>query len=171
MALRYQKTDAGRAEIRARTFELPRSTRTLLLIIDGTKAGEEWLRLVNGVGPADLERLLALGLVASIAAPVAAAAPAAAPAVRMPNVDETLAQLGYRELYDRLTAEARVRLGLVKGYRMVLEIEKCSGAEEIRGLAMRFIEEVRAAQGDKAAREFVRGLAAAAAGGIDSTGG
>jgi hypothetical protein len=162
MAARYQKTDAGRVEIRARSLELTRPARTLLVIIDATKSGDEWLGLVNGVAAADLQRLLELGLVAPQAA-TTAPAPAPQPA-RGPSVEEALAQLGYRELYDKLTAEARARLGLIKGYRMVLEIEKCSGADEIRALAGRFVEEIRAAQGDKAARDFVRSLAAGSAG-------
>jgi hypothetical protein len=155
MAARYQKTDAGRDEIRARVRELTRPARTLLVIIDASKSGDEWLGLVNGVAAADLQRLLEFGLIA----PLAAAPVAAAPPARAPVVEDTLSQLGYRELYDRLTAEARARLGLIKGYRMVLEIEKCSGADEIRALAARFVEEVRVAQGDKAARDFVRALA------------
>ena len=54
----------------------------------------------------------------------------------------------------------RARLGLIKGYRMVLEIEKCSGAEEIRKLVLRFVDEVRTVQGDAAARAFCRELGA-----------
>jgi hypothetical protein len=162
MAARYQKTDAGRDEIRARALDLPRPARTLLVVIDANKTGDEWLGLVNGVSAPDLQRLLELGLIAPVVA-AAPAAPAGQPA-RGPSVEEALAQLSYRELYDKLTAEARARLGLIKGYRMVLEIEKCSGADEIRALAMRFVEEIRAAQGDKAARDFVRSLAAGSAG-------
>ena len=169
MAARYQKTDAGRDEIRARALDLPRPARTLLVVIDGAKSGDEWVGLVNGVGAADLQRLLELGLIAPMAVAAAPAAAAAQPA-RGPGVEEALAQLSYRELYDKLTAEARARLGLIKGYRMVLEIEKCSGADEIRTLAARFVEEIRAAQGDKAARDFVRSLAAGAAGAASSAG-
>jgi hypothetical protein len=51
-------------------------------------------------------------------------------------------------------------LGLVKGYRMVLEIEKCSGVEALRVLALRFVDEVRMVQGDAAARAFCRELGA-----------
>ena len=43
---------------------------------------------------------------------------------------------------------------------MVLEIEKCSGVEEIRKLVPRFVAEVRAVQGDAAARAFCRELGA-----------
>jgi hypothetical protein len=43
---------------------------------------------------------------------------------------------------------------------MVLEIEKCAGVEEIRKLVLQFVDEVRAAQGDAAARAFCRELGA-----------
>jgi hypothetical protein len=156
---RYQKTDIGRAEIRARALDLSRAARTLLLVIDPTKTGDEWVALIQGVGVQDLKRLVEHGLVAPIAVPFATP-PAASPDVPTsgPALEQALARLGYRELYDRLTAEARARLGLIKGYRMVLEIEKCAGAPEIRSLASRFVGEVRAAHGETAARELCRAL-------------
>ncbi len=155
MALRYQKTDAGREEIRARRFELTRPARNLLLIIDSSKAGGEWLQMVNGSTEADLAQLLEAGLIAGIEV-------AAAPAPKTgPSIEEALEKLSYRELYDRLTHEARPRLGLVKGYRTVLEIEKCTDVFELRKLALRVIEDVRVAQGDAGASEVRRALGAA----------
>lgn len=174
MALRYAKTDAGREEIRARVLDLARPARTLLLIIDASRSGDEWVGMVNGAVAADLERLVQARLVVATgpatpaAAPVAPApgAPApvasAAPASAGAGLEQALQALSYRELYDRLTAEARARLGLIKGYKMVLDIEKCAGAEEIRKLTLRFVAEVRNAQGDAAAREFCRSLGAEA---------
>ena len=162
MAIRYQKTDAGRDEIRARAHDLSRPARTLLLIIDASKTGDEWLAMVNGVVAADLARLLEAGLIAVAggSAP-AAAAPSAAPAApKGPNLQEALQYFTYRELYDRLTAEARPRFGLIKGYKWVLDIEKCRDVDEIRALTYRFIEEIRGVQGDKAARDFCRELGA-----------
>ena len=44
----YSKTDAGRAEIRARTLPLSRTARNLLLVLDASKPGSEWVRLVAG---------------------------------------------------------------------------------------------------------------------------
>ena len=159
MAERYQKTDAGRDEIRARAHDLSRPARTLLLIIDASKTGDEWLAMVNGVVATDLARLLEAGLIAPAggSAP-AAAAPPAAP--KGPNLQEALQYFTYRELYDRLTAEARPRFGLIKGYKWVLDIEKCRDVDEIRALTYRFVEEVRSVQGDKAARDFCRELGA-----------
>lgn len=174
---RYIKTDAGREAIRTRDAALSRPARNLLLILDDSKSGADWLGLVAGATPADLEQLLQAGYVAESAAPppraaarpaapapaAVAAAPAASalpPGSRAAVLEAALQALSYRELYDRLTAEARARLGLIKGYRTVLEIEKCAGADEIRKLALRFVDDVRAVQGDEAAREFCRSLGA-----------
>lgn len=166
---RYEKTTAGRAEIRDRAAALSRPARNLLLIIDDTRTGAEWTALVAGSSQADLHQLLQAGLIAALAvaplpaptAPVAAAAttPAVpAAAGKRPGLTEALQAYSYRELYDRLSAEARPRLGLIRGYRMGLEIEKCSGAQEMRALALRFVDEIRAAHGDTAARDFCRSL-------------
>ncbi len=162
MTARYLKTDAGREAIHARVHALTRPARNLLLVIDGSKSGSDWVALVGGSTEADLQQLLQSGFItesgrgsaAQASAPVAAARP------RGPALEEALQALGYRALYDRLTKEARSRLGLIKGYRTVLEIEKCAGAEDIRKLALRFVEDVRAAQGDDAARMLARDLGA-----------
>lgn len=154
MGLRYQKTDAGRDEIRARKLDLSRPARTLLLIVDATKSPDEWLQMVKGAGTADFDALLQLGLLSTTEV-------ASAPAPKSgPTIEEALEKLGYRELYDRLTQEARPRLGLMKGYRVVLEIEKCTDVFALRQLALRVIEEVRTAQGDAAASELRRALGA-----------
>jgi len=169
MTARYIKTEAGREAIRSRSAALSRQARNLLLIVDDTKSGDDWVAMVNGATPADLAQLFQTGLVAEVAAPPpraavrpASAAASATPAItpKGPGIEEVLQTLGYRELYDRLTAEARPRLGLIKGYRTVLDIERCAGPEEIRKLAARFIDDVRAVQGDDAAREFCRSLGA-----------
>ncbi len=65
---RYRKTDAGRAEIKARSLTaLSRGGRSLLLMLDGSRTAREWLAMVNGATRADLELMLAHGLVAALA--------------------------------------------------------------------------------------------------------
>lgn len=71
---------------------------------------------------------------------------------------ERLQTVGYRHLYDTMTAQARPLLGLIKGYRMVLEVERCSGPDELRRLAQRFIDEVRSGQGVGAAYRITEDL-------------
>lgn len=170
MSQRYLKTDAGREAIRARSAMLSRPARNLLLIIDDSRSGAEWLALVANATETDLAQLLAGGLVAPAPGPALSAAgvsvpvlapepapvpPAAITTVDVPlhglSLDEALAVLGYRALYDVLTAQARARLGLIKGYKLALEIEKCSGVDELRALARRFVADLEANQGPASA--------------------
>jgi hypothetical protein len=175
MDARYVKTEAGRAELKERRLALPRQARLLLVIIDASKTGADWVAAVNGSSHADIERLLAAGLIepqagaaragaaAEATAPEAPAPPVARepskPSPNMPALsDAALAELvqslSYRQLYDLLTAQARPRLGLISGYRMVLDVERCNGADELRALALRFVEAVRQAQGAEGVRQF-----------------
>ena len=66
------------------------------------------------------------------------------------SLAQALETKSYQILYDRITAEARPRLGLLKGYKLILDVERCQGPAEIRALAQRFVEQVRAADGDSA---------------------
>jgi hypothetical protein len=211
---RYVKTDGGRAALKERAPDLPRVARTLLLIIDGSKSGDDWLSLVAGSSPETLQHLIERGYVETAApppapkppvvveppapvpapvapvAPVAQVAPAALDAVDMrdfsaprpapspapppvPSIealtvvsstgasfDALLEATTYRDLYDEMTAKARPLLGLMSGYRFVLDIEKCNGIDELRVLARRFVEQVRKEKGLVAADAFCRGLAA-----------
>ncbi len=147
---RLAKTDAGRAEIRNRALPLSRPARNLLLIIDNSRTGEEWLAMVQGCTVVDLRALLAAGLVA----PPSSAAPA-----RL-SLAQALDNKSYQVLYDRITAEARPKLGLIKGYRMILDVERCNGPAEIRVLALRFVELVREADGTAAALALAQALVA-----------
>ena len=174
--LRVGRTELGQREIAAKTLPLARPARNLLLIIDPKRRAGEWLGLVGGATVDDLQQLLATGLVAPVGPPAAAAGPpaalAAAPAEVPPgpapglqvatarmSLAEALQGQGYKLLYDRLTAEARGQLGLIKGYKLILAIERCSGPDEIRLLAERFVEQVRTLHGDSKARALAQRLA------------
>ena len=157
LAKPFAKTDAGRSEIQRKTWPLARTARNLLLIIDPGRSAAQWLALVQGATPADLQALLDAGLVAAVG--VATAAPAAAAAPRM-SLAQALETKSYPILYARITAEARPRLGLLKGYKLILDVERCSGPAELRALAQRFIEQVRSTDGDSAALALAKLLLA-----------
>ena len=174
-SLRLGRTALGQREIVDKTLTLARPARNLLLIIDAKRSAGDWLGLVRGTTPADLQQLLAAGLVAPVgpaagtgmrATPGAAAADlptAAAPGLQITtarmSLSEALLGQSYKLLYDRLTAEARAQLGLIKGYKLILDIERCSGQDEIRQLAERFVEQVRGLHGDAKARALAQRLA------------
>ena len=154
---RFVRTEVGRREIRERSANLSRAARNLLLVIDASKPALDWLALVQGSTTAELKQLHDAGLIAIAAA---GAADPADPGHPAPPVAQGLQARGYRELYELLTQQARPRLGLIKGYRMVLEVERCKGPDEIRALALRFVGQVREVQGDAEAQALLRQLGA-----------
>jgi len=163
--LNYQKTEAGRAEIKSRALALSRVARNLLLVLDASKTARQWLALVQGATEADFELLLQHALVAApfgataaipAAGAAAAPAPAASPVLALDGSE--LPQLGYEELYAYLTRHAKQYLGLMKGYRVVLDVERCGNLHELQMLAQRFVEQVREAQGEDLARQVRRAM-------------
>ena len=159
------KTEAGVAEIRDRSHALPRHARTLLVLADGTRSADQLLAMVQGATQADITLLLDAGLVAEAGRARAAAAPAAAPApapAAEPAAPEPAkaeeGALSYRELYDSLNALSKEQLGLFKGYKFALEIEKANGVEGLREVAQRLVDEVERVKGESAAQMVRRAL-------------
>lgn len=165
--LLHSKTDAGRAEIRARALPLSRAARNLLLVLDASKPAGEWLRLVAGATEADLEALRQQGLIAPQNAagqalpPQPAAAPAAAPAAPAPPAAAASAGaapvasgsplLDRAALYTYLSGEATKLLGPFKGYAFALEVERADSLSALQALALQLVERVQKAKGEAAA--------------------
>jgi len=160
--LLHSKTEAGRAEIRARALPLSRAARNLLLVLDATKPAGEWLRLVAGATEADLDALRQQGLIVPQAGwappgvvqpPVSAPAPAAAaPSVAAPAPATGGSPLLDRAaLYTYMSGQATKLLGPFKGYAFALEVERCDSLAELQALALQFVERVQKAKGDAAA--------------------
>ena len=178
MATVFSKTEAGQREIRERSLGLSRPARTVLVLADGSRTQEQLLQMVQGATPADVTGLVDAGLLAASGGsgaasrgapstdapplatepmPFAATAPIEVPvaaAAAAPAADA----LGYRELYDSLNALAKEQLGLFRGYKFVLEIEKASGVEGLREVAEKFAVEVQKVKGDSAAQMVRRAL-------------
>ncbi|HSI47725.1 MAG TPA: hypothetical protein VLA61_05625 [Ideonella sp.] len=186
MSIHYVKTPAGLAEIQAKTASLSRPVRNLLLVINDSKPDSYWLQAVNGVSEADLAQLLAAGFIASSGHPGAAPPPAAtasakAAASSIPaavasaeaagdddnasafwaRVMQAIQDATYTGLYDVLTSQGKTQLGLMRGYRFVLEVEKCSGLPELQTLAQRFAEQLRDDHGMAAVKRFYGALRSA----------
>lgn len=160
----YSKTDAGRAEIRARTLPLSRTARNVLLVLDGSKAAREWLRLVAGATEADFETLRQHGLIAPLQAGGQPAQPvqaAAAPAPAMPPAQAPVAApappaggsplLDRAALYTYMSGEATKLLGPFKGYAFALEVERADSLAALQALALQLVERVQKAKGEAAA--------------------
>lgn len=188
MSSRYIRTAAGQAEIQARAMKLSRPVRNLLLVINDSRTIEDWLVQVHGVTPDDVALLRSEGLiteanmapVSSQAAPAKAASSSksandireasgkpAAPSAEPPGNDadwartqQVIRMAGYNSLYDALTSVGKAKLGLMRGYRFVLEVEKCTGPDELRALALKFAEQLRAEHGMGAVGELTYALGA-----------
>lgn len=160
MIARCSKTEAGRAEIRARALPLSRTARNLLLIIDGTRPVDEWLGLVHGATQADVAHLLEQGLIeAAAVAPAAGGAAAQAHAApgrtREQSLDALVSAinaLNYDQLYTLLTSQSKERFGLIKGYRFILEVEKCANLQEMQAVAQRFLTQLKEEHGEAGMR-------------------
>lgn len=161
----YAKTEAGRAEIRARALPLSRAARNLLLVLDASKSGADWLKLVAGATEADLQALRDQGLIAAqnaagqrlapaaSLAPVATspAAPPKAPAATPAGAPAHSPLLDRAALYTYLSGEATKLLGPFKGYAFALEVERAEGLPALQALALQLVERVQKAKGDEAA--------------------
>jgi len=148
----YGKTPAGHQEVHRKCLALSRSARTLLLIMDGSRPLSQWLSAVNGATEDDVQRLIAQGLVEALqvrAEPVE------------PTRESLLAAIDTMErpvLYELLTKHARSQLGLIKGLRLVLDVERCQDLEEMRVLARDFIQTQVKEHGEDGARVLHRAL-------------
>ncbi|MBV8501042.1 MAG: hypothetical protein JO006_04925 [Paucibacter sp.] len=148
--LPYQKTEAGRAEIKVRSLPLSRSARNLLLMLDATRPAQVWIEMIKGTSGADFAYLLGHGLImpVEVAAPSSPAPQAEASTAAEPSTGATA---GYDELYEYLTTHARKHMGLIKGYRMVLDVERCTDLDSLRDLAWKLIAEVDRTAGEAVA--------------------
>lgn len=194
---RYEKSEAGRAEIKTRALVQGRIARNLLLVIDPTKTGGQWLGMVQGATQADLALLLEHGLVAPAAgaaravaassvagagvgagaagsppsrsagslsvsspAPSSTVAPGSVPTASRPMavtgtrpMGAPVSSLDFQQLYTALTVFAKQQ-GLLKGYRLALEVEQCTDFEQLQTLALDVVDRIRASKGDAAAHEL-----------------
>lgn len=145
----YAKTEAGREEIHHPTLKFSRAARNLLLVIDEKHPGVNWVQLVHGATEADLRDLLTTGLIE-----LKKEAPGGLRLTSARTLAEALAHLSYDQLYNLMTSQARDRLGLVRGFRFVLTIERCADIEELRTLALHLMKLIHQHQGEAVARQF-----------------
>lgn len=155
----WAKTEAGRAEIQARTLVKERPQRNLLLVIDGRKSDDTLLADLAGISADDFLMLESLGLIAPATgadeAPVAAlpSAPAAGGVAASPPTSpaaSAAAPLDYAQFTAALTRIISKELGL-RGFMLTLSVEKASTAEELRAVAERALEQVRDRRGEASA--------------------
>jgi hypothetical protein len=74
------------------------------------------------------------------------------------KVNRLVRETSYSTLYDVLTAQGKSTLGLMRGYRFALEVERCEGLPELQGMAQQFLEQLRDDHGMSAVRRFYDAL-------------
>jgi hypothetical protein len=150
----FVRTEAGKAEMRAHAHPLTRPARNLLLVIDASCNGLDWIAKVRGSTEADLKQLVDLGLL------VVASSAKTAVAVPRVTVEDAVRGWTYDALYTLLTHEAKERFGLIKGYRLILKIEGCANLAGLQEIALEFVEQIRKANGEDSATRFRKQLGA-----------
>jgi len=160
MAAVYVKTEAGQGELRDRLLNLPRSARTLLVLVDGTRGADQLLAMVKGSTGEDLDTLVRMKLIAagSTSASAAAAGDSGARARPAASSEGVTTQLEYKELYVVLNELVREQLGMLKAFKYTLEVEKATDKSQLLDLAERFANDVQAAKGDTTAKMVRRAL-------------
>lgn len=136
--LRFAKTSLGDAEVMVPVLALPATTRALLQRIDRTYSLAQCLANARESRLVDAVILLTHDLI--YATPRQAARSAIDFSAQ--HLVEVMLSLPNDELYSVLTRQAKVQLGLIQGFRMILALEKCGTHRERQALAIGFVDAV-----------------------------
>jgi hypothetical protein len=150
MTICFARTDAGDAELRRPGIALTLPARQLLFSIEKGIAIDACIAVVTGSSLVDAMVLLRRGLVRIDA--VHASGADRVDVRRLEQVVHAMLRLPADELYTLLTQHAKLRLGLLHGFRMILALERCSRDEDQRALALRFVEDIWRAHGEAGVR-------------------
>jgi hypothetical protein len=150
LALHFVRTDAGDAELRQPGLTLATPARQLLFSIEHTLAIDLCISVAEGSSLADAMLLLRWGLIRLDS--LRATGADRASARQLHAVVGAVLVLPASELYRLLTQQAKLRLGLLHGFRMILALERCVSHEDQRALAVRFVEDVWRSRGETGIR-------------------
>lgn len=158
------KTDAGRLEMQARALVKDRMQRSLLLLIDGNKTEEMLLANLAGIKAEDFQVLESLQLIALLPEPGRRGSSAAAARVEAVGAAESAPSalddenfLDYGKFTAQLTKLISSELGL-RGFTLTLAVEKAASIEQLREVADRVLDQIRARKGDATADQARRSL-------------
>lgn len=155
MAAVYVKTEAGQGELRDRLLNLPRSARTLLVLVDGKRGAEQLLSMVKGSTNDDIETLVRMKLIGAGSAPAGEGGTRSKEAA---GGEPAAVQLEFKELYVILNELVREQLGIMKAFKYTLEVEKATEKSQLLEVAERFAADVQATKGDTASKMVRRAL-------------
>ena len=155
----WAKTDAGRAEMQARSLVKERPQRNLLLVIDGKLSAERLLADVAGITQDDFARLASLGLIAPVTPPAPPPAPAAAERpVRSagPSIDVDLNNFDYATLRAAIGRQIS-ELG-IRGFGLSMILEESTTVADLKDVAERLLKMIADRKGLAAADKVSKKL-------------
>ena len=150
----WAKTDAGRAEMQARSLVKERAQRNLLLLIDGKKTTEKLLADLAGITAADFAALEALKLIAPVAPPPPPPPAPAAKSARSAEVDVNidLNAFDYATLRAAIGRLISKELGM-RGFAMSMILEESMTVEDLKDVAQRTLRMIAERKGIAAAEQ------------------
>ena len=152
----WAKTDAGRAEMKAKSLVHERAQRNLLLLIDGKRPDEKLLADLAGITPADFATLEGLGLIAPVT-PHSAPAPEPAPKPSSEPVDADVNGFDYATLRGAIGRVISNELGM-RGFALSMILEESTTVDDLQDVAKRVLKAIAERKGLAAAEEASRVL-------------
>lgn len=152
------KTDLGRRTIQDRSIDLPRASRTILLLVDGQSTVEKLQKFISATRASEktLEELEARGLITKVGTPLNAAAPMANVIEEEPQVAMAMDDVErFNGLYELMREVAATFLGL-RGYFVQLKIERSANTAELMSLKPELVESIRNRHGPEVSKEISR---------------
>ena len=149
----WAKTDAGRAEMQARSLVKDRAQRNLLLVIDGKTPAETLLAKLVGISAADFEKLQSLGLIAAVAPP---APPPPSP--RRAEVDTDFGEMVDIDVSGQTDAVLRGAIGQLiskelgmRGFALSMVLDESITVDDLKDVARRVLKQIGDRKGPAAA--------------------
>jgi hypothetical protein len=156
----FDKTDKGREEIATRKFQLAARMRSLLVLVDGKRSGEDLLDKMSGLGldGENLAELLKDGYICVTGVALDAEAPPdAGAALARPSlgIAETVRspERQLQTIRDFYADTIKSHIGL-RGYPLQLKVERARSLEDLYALRASYLEALFVAKGEELARSL-----------------
>ena len=142
--MKYTKTEAGQLAFKQRSAQISARQRSMFIMFDGNKTGEQVLAATAGIGAAqaDIDALVALGFLAGVpgsdkvakAAPPSAA-PASAPEPTATTEPSPSGRFEQERYLDGMKSATQITSSLgLRGFRLNLAVEAAANLRELMDL-------------------------------------
>lgn len=146
----FDKTSAGRDEVRTRARGLPQRLRSVLILVDGARTEAALRQAVERTGaPVDtVETLLSMGLIQPVAVTAKVAQPApAGELVEQAFAAATTADPERFRIAKKFMNETVVDALGLRSFMFTLKLEKCATLPDLAALAPEYTRLVQKAKG------------------------